>query len=46
MHTMLRICCLLLLCLTDVYASETLTLEPGQASPKANIEQLSWLAGH
>lgn len=46
MHTMLRICCLLLLCLTDVYASETLTLAPGQASPKANIGQLSWMTGH
>ena len=46
MHTVLRICCVLLLCLSDVYASETLTLAPGQASPKASIEQLSWLAGH
>lgn len=46
MKTMLQICCLLLLCLSEVYASETLTLAPGQASPKANIEQLSWLAGH
>ena len=46
MHTVLRICCVLLLCISEVYASETLTLAPGQASPKANIEQLSWLAGH
>ncbi|MBU1310393.1 MAG: hypothetical protein KKE30_12795 [Gammaproteobacteria bacterium] len=29
-----------------VYAGETLTLAPGQTSPKASIGQLSWLAGH
>jgi hypothetical protein len=46
MHTMLRICCFTLLCLTKVYATETLTLALGQPSPAANIEQLSWLAGH
>ena len=46
MHTMLRICCLLLLCLTDVYTADTLTLAPGQVSPKASIELLSWLAGY
>lgn len=46
MYTMLRICVVLLLCLSNVYASETLTLAPAQVSPPANIGQLSWLAGH
>lgn len=32
--------------LSSANASQTLTLAPGQASPKASIGQLSWLAGH
>lgn len=31
---------------STVYAAETLSLAVGQSSPKASIEQLSWLAGH
>jgi hypothetical protein len=46
MKMMLPMCCFLLLCSAYVYAAETLTLAPRQVSPKANIEQLSWLAGH
>lgn len=37
---------LLVSVLSKAYAGETLTLAPGQQSPKASIEQLSWLAGH
>lgn len=46
MKLILQLCWVLAAFLPSVYASETLTLAPGQASPKANIEQLSWLAGH
>lgn len=46
MKTMLRVCSLLLLYVTQAYAADTLTLEPGQQSPEASIGQLSWLAGH
>ena len=46
MKLILQLCWVLAVFLPGVYASETLTLAPGQASPKANIEQLSWLAGH
>lgn len=45
MKPILQLCWVLAACLPGVYASETLTLAPGQTSPKANIEQLSWLAG-
>ena len=46
MYRLLSICVVLLLCLSTVYAAETLTLAPGHVSPPANIGQLSWLAGH
>lgn len=31
---------------SGAYAAETLSLAAGQTSPKASIEQLSWLARH
>jgi hypothetical protein len=46
MPSMLRLVCLFFVWLPGVYAGETMTLAPGQSSPKASIEQLSWLAGH